>query len=136
MSDRDFRIIDQLFKLAQDVPAIGSARFAACIVSGTSFVSYGFNQKKSHPFQAKYAKNVDAIYLHSETDAIKNALKRISPDELEKCSLYITRAKRDEENKRWLYGLAKPCIGCVAAIDDFDLKRVIYSLDVEGYKYL
>ena len=136
MSDRDSKIIDQLFKLAQDVPAIGSARFAACIVSGNKPISYGFNQKKSHPFQAQYAKNEEAIYLHSETDAIKNALKRISQEELAKSTLYITRAKRDDVDRNWVYGLAKPCVGCASAIAAFDLKKVVYSLDIEGYKYL
>ena len=71
----------------------------------------------------------DAIYLHAETDAIKNALKRIPESELEKASLYVCRVKYDSNGrgKKITWGLAKPCIGCQRAIATFGIRDVIYS---------
>jgi len=136
VNDRDARIIDNLFRLAQDVEGVNSSRLAACIVVKNTIVGYGFNQKKSHPFQAQYAKNEDAIYLHAETDAIKNALKRVAPEDLSKATLYVARAKRDQNDKKWIYGLSRPCSGCARAIASFDIKKVLYSTEGKDYKYM
>ncbi|NDB61641.1 hypothetical protein EB001_24855, partial [bacterium] len=48
-------------------------RFAAAVVYRNKIVSVGYNRRKSHPFQAKFAKNPEAIFLHAEVHAIKNA---------------------------------------------------------------
>ena len=133
---RDQRIIDNLFKLARDVEGVSSARLACCIVIKNNIIAYGFNQKKSHPFQAQYGKNEDSIYLHAETDAIKNALKRVSQDDVSKATLYVARAKIDHRTRKWIYGMAKPCIGCARAIATFDISNVVYTLDGEDYKYM
>jgi deoxycytidylate deaminase len=137
---RDRRIIDNLFKLAQDVEGVSSARLACCIVIKNNIIAYGFNQKKSHPFQAQYGKNEDSIYLHAETDAIKNALRRVNQEDLTKATLYIVRAKYDE-NGHWAHGLSKPCSGCARAIAAFGIKNVVYTTEVYNsggnyYKYL
>ena len=94
-------------------------------------VSYGFNHKKSHPFQAKFCKNKDAVFFHAEVHAIKNALQIIDIDDLSKCELYIVRAKRDKNNKKWITGLSKPCSGCQKCIDVFELKNIYYSEEKE-----
>jgi deoxycytidylate deaminase len=133
---RDQRIFDNLFRLAQDVEGVNSSRLACCIVIKNTIVAYGFNQKKSHPFQAQYSKHEDAIYLHAETDAIKNATRRgVTTEELAKSTLYIARAKYDER-KKWVCGLSKPCSGCARAIAAFNIQRVAYTLDSGGYKYM
>ena len=67
------------------------ARHAAAIVYKNQIVAYGVNQNKSHPFHSRFSEHDDAIFLHAETDAIKNALRRISENELEKASLYVCR---------------------------------------------
>ena len=136
MSERDRRVIDGLYKIAQDITPVKSSRLAACIVIKNTIIGYGFSQMKSHPFQAEFAKNPDAIFLHAETDAIKNALKRVSPEDVSKATLYIARAKKDHNTKRWMYGMAKPCIGCARAIATFDISNVVYTLDGEDYKYM
>ena len=135
-NDRDSRIINNLFRLAQDIEPVKSSRLAACLILKNSVLGYGFSQMKSHPFQAEFAKNPDAIFLHAETDAIKNALKRASQDDISKATLYIARAKIDHSTRKWIYGMAKPCIGCARAIATFDISNVVYTLDGEDYKYM
>ena len=120
-------IFEETFKLAQSVEPVRGARIAATIVKKDKIVSFGYNHKKSHPFQAKYCKNKDAIFFHAEIHAIKNALKSIDVDELSKCEIYVVRAKRNMNNKVWITGLSKPCIGCERCIKVFDFKNVYYS---------
>jgi deoxycytidylate deaminase len=134
--NRDQRIIENLFRLAQDIDPVKSSRLSACLVYKNNIIGYGFSQMKSHPFQAEFAKNEDAIYLHAETDCIKNALRRVSHEEIAKSTLYIARAKRDNKNCYWMYGLAKPCPGCARAIATFGIEKVVYTLDGKDYKYM
>lgn len=137
MTDRDGKIISDLFLMAQDLDPVNSSRIASCIFLKNNLISYGFNQRKSHPFQAKYAKNNESIFLHAETDAIKNALRRISVDDLSRCSLYIARAKHiSNRSPAWIRGLACPCEGCMKAIVQFNIKKVVYTVDGNCYKYL
>jgi len=133
---RDRRIINNLFRLAQDIEPIKSSRLAACLVLKNNIIGFGFSQMKSHPFQAEFAKNEDAIYLHAETDAIKNALKRVSQDDIARSTLYIARAKMHVETKEWIYGLSKPCPGCARAIATFGIEKVVYTTDDGDYKYM
>jgi len=124
------QIFEQTFKLAQSVVPVRSSRIAAIVVRKDRVISYGYNHKKSHPFQAKYCKNKDAVFFHAEIHAIKNALKTIDVDDLSKCDLYVVRAKRrNSTSKNWITGLAKPCIGCQKCIDAFELKNIYYSFD-------
>ena len=124
-------IFDETFKLAQSVEPVRGARIAAAVVRKGKVISYGFNHKKSHPFQAKFCKNNHAVFFHAEVHAIKNALKSIDVEDLSKCELYIVRAKRDKANRKWITGMSKPCSGCKKCIDLFDLKSVYYSKEGE-----
>jgi deoxycytidylate deaminase len=124
-------IFDETFKLAQAVEPVRGARIAASVVRKGKVISYGYNHKKSHPFQAKFCKNTHAVFFHAEVHAIKNALQIIDVDDLSKCELYIVRAKRDKNNKKWITGLSKPCSGCQKCIDLFELKNIYYSKEKE-----
>ncbi len=124
-------IFNETFKLAQSVEPVRGARIAAAVVRKGKVVSFGYNHKKSHPFQAKFCKNNHAVFFHAEVHAIKNALNSVNVDDLSKCDLYIVRAKRNKENKKWLTGLSKPCSGCQKCIDLFDLNSVYYSKEGE-----
>ena len=124
-------IFNETFKLAQSVEPVRGARIAAAVVRKGKVVSFGYNHKKSHPFQAKFCKNNHAVFFHAEVHAIKNALNSVDADDLSKCDLYIVRAKRNKENKKWLTGLSKPCSGCQKCIDLFDLNSVYYSKEGE-----
>ena len=131
------KYISILSKMAVAVEPVAQARIAAAIVIKNNIISFGINQKKSHPFQAMYGKNSDCIYLHAEIDAIKNALRIVTVDELSRSILYVCRVKYDGDQKsNFIFGLSKPCQGCSRAIANFNIKQVYYSLDTEGYEKL
>ena len=124
-------IFNETFKLAQSVEPVRGARIAAAVVRRGKVISYGYNHKKSHPFQTRFCKNRHAVFFHAEVHAIKNALKSVDVEDLSKCELYIVRAKRDKANRKWITGMSKPCSGCQKCIDLFDLKSVYYSIEGE-----
>ena len=131
---RHVRILNLLARVAADIPNPHKTRIAAAIVFRGEVISLGVNQKKTHPFQARYSKNPDSVYLHAETAAIKNALKYLKPDQLTECSLYVCRVKFfDTSKKRMLFGIAKPCAGCMKCMKRFGIKEIIYSLDGDDY---
>jgi deoxycytidylate deaminase len=124
-----------LAQVAIDVVPVRSSRIAAAVVYKNDIVAFGINEKKSHPFQAKYGKNPESIYLHAEIAAIKNSLRHITALELEKSSLYICRVKFEDSTKaKLICGLSKPCVGCFRCISAFGIKQVYYSLDGDSYK--
>ena len=125
------KIFDETFKLAQSVEPVRGARIAAAVVRRGKVISYGYNHKKTHPFQTRFCKNPHAIFFHAEVHAIKNALKSVDVEDLSKCELYIVRAKRNSTNRKWITGMSKPCSGCQKCIDLFDLKSVYYSIEGE-----
>jgi len=125
---RDQKFLNLLAQLAITVEPVRKARIASCLVRRNEIVAFGINKLKSHPFQAKFSKNEDSIYLHSEIDCIKNALRAISIEELKDCTLYIARMKYESTHRRQMIpGLARPCTGCQSAIRAFDIKHVIYT---------
>jgi deoxycytidylate deaminase len=127
---------DLLMKMARDMPRpLGShrSRHASAIVYRGTAAGFGFNRMKSHPFQAKYGKNRDAIFLHSEVDAIKNSLRNISLRELTRSTLYVVRVKQvSSTDSTLVQGMSCPCEGCAMAIAEFDIKQVVYTLDGNG----
>lgn len=82
---------------------------------------------KSHPFQLQYSKNKDAIYLHAEIAAIKNAFRILDLKDFKYTSLYICRVKKFARGSDWMFGMAKPCAGCQKAIAEFDIRNVFYT---------
>lgn len=133
------KFLNLLAKVAADIaiPAKGNTKVSAAVVYRNDIVSFGISARKSHPFQAKFSKNEDAVYLHAETDAIKNALKYITVEELEKSTLYVCRVKfSDTTKKKMVFGLSRPCSGCARCISTFGIRNVIYSLDNSGYDVL
>lgn len=106
------------------------ARMVACISYKGKIYAYGFNSvTKSHPFQARYGMNSDSIYPHAEVAAIHNFMSRRYSLEIDDCDLYICRLKRAKDRRTHMRGLAKPCSGCMRCISQFNLKRVIYSVN-------
>lgn len=103
------------------------AKVSAAVVLKNGIVSYGINKRKSHPFQAKYCRNEAAIYLHAETCAIHNALRVLDVEDLEYCHLYVCRMRKI--NGIYVYGISKPCDGCMKAIVEFGIKKVYFTTD-------
>lgn len=133
--------ISKIFSLLKQVaianPRVSGAKLAAAIIYKNKIISIGVNSMKSSPLQAKYATNKDlSIYLHAEISAIKNALRQIDVEDFKKVSLYVCRVKYDILSNSIVYGLAKPCSGCMRAIFEFDIKKVYYTLETEGWDQL
>ena len=138
---RHEKVMDLLSVVAEGVPrntTSSGARLAAAVVYKNRIISIGINQKRSHPFQAKYSVNEDAIYLHAETDTIRGALRYLSEKQLSKSTLYVCRVKHENgPESPIIWGLSKPCIGCQRAIATFDIKNVVYSEEGKGaYSFL
>jgi len=134
---KEKHVLKVLSKVAESLEPISGVRLAAALVYRNEIISIGTNKKKSHPFQKKYASNEDAIFLHAETDAIYNALRKYSTDIIAKAKLYVCRMKWANDQKEYhIQGLAKPCVGCQRAIATFNIKHVCYTLDEKGLEYL
>lgn len=130
MSDknRDQKFISTALNFAVDLPQFADARIGAILVIRNQIISYGFNTDKKHPLATKHQNNKDAIYPHAELMAIYNAAKRLSWREFRKSTLYVARAKKNIHGES-IQGLAKPCVGCRAVIEQFRIKRVIWTDD-------
>ncbi len=129
--------LDTLFEFAKEIPISAKARIVSALYIKNELISVGWNQTRSSPFAVKYGKNSEAIYLHAETHAIKQALRLYSVDELQraKSTLYVIRAKRTAPNSSFVWGLSKPCLGCTRSVVDFGIKRIVYSLDeIDGIR--
>lgn len=125
-------ILHTLAKIAEANDG-SNIKFAAAVVYRSKIISIGFNRMKSHPFQAKFAKNEMAIFLHAEVHAIKNALREISVEHLSKCDLYIARIKKPQSySDNFVWGMARPCCGCQRAIAEFGINRTVYTTDTHG----
>ena len=125
---KHMKYISTLARMAVSVEPVRKARLASCLVHQNTVVAFGINQLKSHPFQFKFSKNDDSIYLHSEVDCIKNSLRFLDADQIKKSTLYVCRVKyTSTEKKSMIFGLAKPCIGCARAITSFGIKKVVYT---------
>jgi len=130
INNRDIKVMNFLRRQAIDVKAVKSSRIAAAISIRNDIISLGHCQKRTHPFQARYSKNPEAIYLHAETAAISNALNHVHKNDLARATLYIRRVKKlDKDAEDYVDGLAKPCPGCMRAILTFGLKKVVYSTE-------
>jgi len=131
----DQKFMDMARKLAIAVEPIASSKISAVLTVKSNVISIGHNERRTHPFQAKFSKNPDAIYLHAETSAICNALKVISEEELQRATLYVHRVKRPDNDKtKWINGLACPCAGCQRAIVTFGIKKVVYSTNTDEHE--
>lgn len=128
--DPNLKYFEYLWPLARDIEPVADCRLAACLVYKNDIISVGVNRKKSHPFMLRFSRHEDAIYLHAETDAIKNALKSYDEEFLQRCRLYVLRVKKPQEySKHYITGMAKPCSGCQRALATFNIRDCFYSLD-------
>ena len=133
----DIQVMKILSKIAESVEPCGRARLAAALVYKNEIISIGTNKNKSHPFQKKYATNDDAIFLHAETDAIYNALRKYDAQTISKSKLYICRMKwLDKGRSIFVRGMAKPCPGCQRAIATFAIKHVCYTTETDEFDHL
>lgn len=127
--DRDKKWLDMAVELAKSGERVGGARIGAIIVVNNRAVAFGQNMNKTHPLQKRFGKNPDAIYQHAEINCIVNFLRKNSPEDLKRATLYIGRVHGKLMNN---IGLAKPCCGCDHAINQFGIKKVVYTVGDEA----
>ena len=130
------RIVEMLTRLAIENPGTRTRyKMAAGIVYRRHLVATGVNSYKTHPLMASPGYHSEQIYMHAEVDAIRNALRIISQDQLAKSSIYIARVKQRREGSDYVLGLAKPCQGCARMIASFGIESVWWSQDLQPIPY-
>lgn len=127
------KIVQMLTRLAIDEGGYADTRrvpMAAGIVYKKHLIATGVNQMKTHPMMMGKGYRKDQLFMHAEIDAIRNALRLITPSQLSQCELHIVRVKRPQNGARtWVHGLAKPCPGCARVIASFGIDRVKWTED-------
>lgn len=119
--NRHDKRLKELLVIAEDASDFHRHKHAASIYIGNRLISIGVNQLKTHPLQKKFGINDDAIYLHAEVDAIRNALKRVSLLDLKYATLYVAKSKAGTPK------MSKPCAGCQKAIIHFGISNVFWT---------
>lgn len=134
ISAKDLRYIDIALTHAASSERVAAARVSAILVLKNRIIAFGTNQRKSHPFQARYGKNINAIFLHAETSVIKNALKRVRVDDLRRATMYVARVRKanSKPNAPDMWGMSRSCVGCRGAIVEYGIKRVVYTTNDFG----
>lgn len=147
MSDEHFERLNNLWKQAQNnlwkqtqsykldqSSRIFSIFASLYIKSEQRFI--GFNHIKSHPFYDRYKKNTYAIFAHAETHCLRLARKELTISQIRNSdtTLYVARAKRVHENGKWVWGDAKPCIGCWKCIKDHGIDTVVWTEEPKNYE--
>jgi len=125
------RVLSMLTKLAIENPGLQNRfKLSAGVVYKKNLISTGVNSYKSHPMMKGPGYNPEQIFMHAEVDAIRNALRLIPQQEMEKTELYVVRVRRPCGNtKKWVYGMAKPCAGCMMTIASFNISKIFWTTD-------
>lgn len=137
LENANLRIVEMLTRLAIENPGTRTRyKMASGIVYRRHLVATGVNSYKTHPLMVSPGYHSEQIYMHAEVDAIRNALRIISQDQLAKSSIYIVRVKQRREGGEYVLGLAKPCNGCARIIASFGIESVWWSQDLQPIPYV
>lgn len=119
LTKKDLRYLE-LAKL-QTNKSIDYYHKIGAVLANKNKIYYGFNKRKTHPMQYKYRANQYKIFIHAEIDCISK-IKEDKKDFV----LYVVRKTRSNT-----YSCSKPCKGCIKAIREAGIRKVIY-LDFNG----
>lgn len=127
------RITQMLTRLAIESGGYGQrVPMAAGVVYKRHLIATGTNQPKTHPLMMSEGYREDQLFRHAEVDAILNALRLITAEQLKQCELHVVRVKRPyNASKTWVHGLAKPCKGCTNVIQNYGITKVYWTEDSE-----
>jgi deoxycytidylate deaminase len=131
---------DSIFKVIKVLETISKvknndnlrAKVSAALVYKNKIISLGTNKFKTDPFQKRFSKNNNKIYIHAEIECIKKASKILTKQEFKHSTLYVCRIKwnsTDERKRKIIFGMSKPCESCMNAIVEFGIKKIIYTTD-------
>ena len=125
------RITQMLTRLAIESGGYGQrVPMAAGIVYKRHLIATGTNQPKSHPLMLTQGYRDDQRYRHAEVDAIRNALRLITAEQLKQCEIHVVRVKRPYGGSNsWVHGLAKPCAGCANVIENYGIEKIHWTED-------
>ena len=95
-----------------------------------NIIGIGYNCNKTHTIQKKYNRyriSSDSMLpkLHAEINCM-NSIRHLDIN-FSKVKMYIYRIRKDQ-----LFGLARPCLSCMAAIKDLGIKDIYYTTN-DGY---
>jgi deoxycytidylate deaminase len=127
ITTKEAKILEFLDNYSKNVEFEHKQRLVAALTTRKGeVIGLGRNSMKSHPFQARFAKNNEAIYLHAETSALLDAINNgVNPSG---ATMHVIRKLRDGT-----LGLARPCQGCMRALAAYGVDRVVYSNEVGSY---
>jgi deoxycytidylate deaminase len=111
------RLLDTARRILQHTADPGGQRHCALAYRGSSLLAIGFNSYRcTHPIQSSFARRTspNRNYLHAEIDALLRSRGATL--------LVVARI-----NKKGQLVNSKPCIVCQAAINTYDIKKVIHS---------
>jgi cytidine deaminase len=130
-NDKNLEILSALFELAKRHERTFRAQTVSAVVYKKSILFIGQNSKKTHPLQKAFGNHFYSIYMHAEAAAIIKAKKYLSEKQLTKSTLFVVRAKMDNDGK-YHWGMARPCPSCVKIAKEFGLSKVVYTLEGTG----
>ena len=127
----DYRYFDKARKVA-NISDYHRIHIGCVAVYQGQVIGLGCNTNKTHPTQKyynKYRKPSDSMLpkLHAEISCI-NQIKHLDIN-FTKVKLYIYRIRKDQP-----FGLSRPCLSCMAAIE-YLCSRYVYYTTNDGYAY-
>lgn len=127
ITNKDIRFMDVAYRHAASTERAFGYRFGVLIVIKNRIIAFGTSKEKTHPFQMLHGKNEEAIYLHAEIDAVRNALRFVDENALRKATMYIARAKNEHPVGPVIPGKAKPCKGCMGLLSAWEFRKIVYT---------
>lgn len=101
--------------------ADGLPKIGAVLETTDRRLFFGQNQRKTHPFQARWGRTEHHVYLHAEIDALRHAVTSgCQPGTFK--AIYVSRIGKHGESR-----LARPCEGCMAALAAFQVNNIYWS---------
>jgi deoxycytidylate deaminase len=113
-------MVPSWFRLCKIVAlkATGDYKLGSCLVRSGRVLSTGYNiYNRSDSISRRYAL---LRSIHSEINCLATATHRNR--EIRGSVMYVCRIRKDGS-----YGLSRPCRGCMEALRDLGVKRVVYS---------
>lgn len=94
-------------------------KVGAVLIKNGKIISIGYNQIRH---QSSIVVNHWVGSLHAEIHCIINAIKKIDSDKIKGSTMIVVRVMKNGK-----LGLALPCKDCYSVIENFEIKKVIFS---------
>lgn len=116
LTERDLRFLSYAEQISRRSERERN-RVGCVIAQRNTLISHGFNQRKTHPFQARWNRRSNC--LHAEMAALLSALRR--PDFApERSTVYVSRY-----TLKGRLGCSYPCESCWAALDHVGIRQIV-----------